>query len=343
MRSGSAVSGLAAPPLRGLQLTPVGFADLDGWADDDHAEALRVFRATCGALNGPAWARLARLSQGVGTSEARTFFERNFRPVLMQDGEDGLFTGYFEPEIEGDLAPSERCPVPIYRLPPDRPASGPWFTRSEIEAGALDGRGLEIAWARDPIDLFFLQVQGSGRLRLPGGKVMRIGYAGSNGHPYRSIGRALLDRGALSPERSTAEDVRTWLRAHPEEGASVMRINASYVFFRELVDLSADAGPLGTLGQPVTAGRTLAVDPGCVPLGAPVWIEMQGPEPLRRLMVAQDTGSAIKGAQRADIFFGTGVEAGRKAGRVRNGGRMVVLLPADGEGPAPVSAAADAS
>ncbi len=206
------------------------------------------------------------------------------------------------------------------------PSGRPWLALAEIEDGALAGRGLEIAWLEDPVEAFFLQVQGSGRVRLPDGRVLRLGYAGKNGHPYASVGRMLIELGALGVGEATADAVRGWLRRHPEEGRAVMRANASFVFFREL-DLPPELGPLGVLGRPVTPLRSLAVDPAHVPLGAPVWIETDGAERLRRLMVAQDLGGAIKGAQRADIYVGTGAEAGQRAGRIRDGGRMVVLLP----------------
>ncbi|MBP1805140.1 murein transglycosylase A [Rubellimicrobium aerolatum] len=305
----------------------LGFGDLDGWAGDDHAGALEVFRSTCDLMAGPGWAWAAGLARDVRPGAARDFFERAFRPVLVEDGGPALFTGYHEPELDGDLRASARCPVPLYALPPDRPAETPWLSRTEIEAGALAGQGHEIAWLSDPVDAFFLQIQGSGRVRLPEGRVLRLGYAGGNGHPYVSIGRLLIARGALPADRASAEEVKDWLRAHPGERADVMRANGSFVFFRVLEGLPPGAGPLGTLGRPVTAGRTLAVDPAHVPLGAPVWIETDGAEPWRRLMVAQDTGSAIKGARRADIFVGTGPEAGARAGRIRDGGRMVVLWP----------------
>ncbi|EYD74165.1 Membrane-bound lytic murein transglycosylase A precursor [Rubellimicrobium mesophilum DSM 19309] len=306
-------------PVAARRLTGLGFGDLDGWAEDDHAAALRAFRATCDLAEGDGWTGLAR---DIRPESARGFFEARFRPVLIEDGSPALFTGYYEPEIEGSPVPSDRYPAPLYRLPPGLP----WLTRAEIEDGALAGRGLEIAWVEDAVEAFFLQVQGSGRVRLPDGRVLRLGYAGKNGHPYASVGRLLIERGALVAGEATADAVRGWLRRNPEEGRTVMRANASFVFFREL-ELPSELGPLGAMGRPVTPLRSLAVDPGHVPLGAPIWIEANGAERLRRLMIAQDVGGAIKGAQRGDIFVGTGAAAGLRAGRIRDGGRMVVLLP----------------
>ncbi len=261
-------------------------------------------------------------------TDARTFFEALFRPILITDGSAALFTGYYEPELVGSLEETERFSVPLYRRPPEAPETGEWFSRKEIEdKSVLKGRGLEIVWVEDPVEKFFLQVQGSGRIRLEDGTSIRVGYGGKNGHPYRSIGEELVRRGVFDAHQVSAQVIRTWVREHPAEGADLLNHNPSYVFFREVSQVPADMGPLGAMDRSITGGRTLAVDPEFVPLGAPVWIEKDGASPMRRLMVAQDTGSAIKGAQRGDIFFGTGAQAGRKAGQVRDGGRMIVLLP----------------
>jgi membrane-bound lytic murein transglycosylase A len=186
---------------------------------------------------------------------------------------------------------------------------------------------LEIAWVDDPVELFFLQIQGSGRIRLPDGAVIRVGYGGANGHPYRSIGTELVRLGVYEAHQVSAEVIKNWVRRNPEAGEALLNHNPSYVFFRRVDQVPPERGPLGAMNRSVTAGRTIAVDPVHVPLGAPVWIEKEGHGPIRRLMVAQDTGSAIKGPQRADIFFGTGADAGRAAGRLRDPGRMVVLMP----------------
>nr|WP_243644979.1 MltA domain-containing protein [Rhodovulum euryhalinum] len=302
------------------------FSDLKGWGGDDHAAALAVFRNTCPDLPDPAWASLCALAES--QTDARRFFELFFRPVLIGGGAPALFTGYFEPELRGARKPDALFRHPIYRKPPELVAGQPWYSRREIhETGVLRGRGLEIAWLDDPVDLFFLQVQGSGRIRLTDGSAIRVGYGGKNGHDYRSIGQELVRRGIYTPHQVSAQVIRAWVKRNPEEGRDLLLHNPSFVFFRELGNVPSDKGPLGAMNRSVTPMRTIAVDPDYVPLGAPVWIEKGGRTPLHRLMVAQDTGSAIKGAQRADIFYGTGAAAGDQAGRIRDRGRMVVLLP----------------
>ena len=304
----------------------LGFDELEGWAEDDHGAALDVFLETCPDLDARDWQSLCALAQS--QPDARTFFELFFRPVLIEDGGPALFTGYFEPELDGSRRPSLRYRYPVYRVPPELPAGRPWLTRRQIlTSGVLEGRGLEIAWVDDPVELFFLQIQGSGRIRLEDGSVIRVGYGGANGHPYRSIGQELVRRGIYSAHQVSAQVIRAWVRRNPAAGEELLYHNPSYVFFREVTDVPAGRGPLGAMNRSVTALRSVAVDPAHVPLGAPVWIEKDGAEPMRRLMVAQDTGSAIKGAQRADIFFGTGADAGRRAGKLRDPGRMVVLMP----------------
>lgn len=299
--------------------------DLAGWQDDDHDRALAVFRETCRDIPGDDWRALCRLAYE--NPHARSYFERFFVPVLIEDGRPALFTAYFEPELIGSPVPTERFEVPLYRRPPEL-EGGPWFTRQEIETrGLLKDRGLEIAWLSDPVDKFFLQVQGSGRVKLTNGQIIRLGFGGKNGHPYRSVGAEMVRRGYLAAHQVSAPIIRRWVADNPGLGMDLLHHNPSYVFFRELEDVPPEKGPLGAMNRSVTAGRTIAVDPDYVPLGAPVWVEKEGSKPMRRLMVAQDTGSAIKGAQRADIFFGTGPEAGREAGRIRDPGRMVVLLP----------------
>ncbi|PTE23808.1 murein transglycosylase [Cereibacter changlensis JA139] len=306
------------------------FDSLDGWAADDHRAALSVFRATCPQLTGPEWQPLCRLADDAMHSgaSARSFFELFFKPVQV-GAAPALFTGYYEPELPGSPHPTPRFAFPIYAKPPELAPGAVWRSRAEIESGALRGRGLEIAWLDDPVEAFFLQVQGSGRIRMPDGRVMRVGYAAKNGHPYRSIGQELVRRGTHRIEDVSAQSIRDWVRRNPAEGAALLLHNPSYVFFRKLTDLPADQGPIGAMGRPVTPMRTLAVDPAFTPLGAPVWVEKDGAEPLRRLFVAQDTGGAIKGALRADIFYGTGAAAGDRAGTVKDGGRMLVLLPID--------------
>ena len=331
------IGGLRAAALAGLVMAGeaaatetnysiLKFQDLKGWTADDHGAAFEVFQNTCMDMKDPDWRALCALaSQQTG---AQQFFELFFRPVLIEDGKAGLFTGYFEPELDGDIAPSERYKYPVYSLPPEAKQVSVWLSRREIETSdEMLERGLEIAWVDDPVELFFLQIQGSGRIRLPGGRYIRVGYGGSNGHEYRSIGVELIRREVYKPHQVSAQVIKNWVRRNPEDGAELLRHNPSYVFFREVSQVPADKGPLGAMNRSVTAGRSIAVDPAFTPLGAPVWLEKEGNNPIRRLMVAQDTGSAIKGAQRADVFFGTGDKAGRRAGKLRDPGRMVVLLP----------------
>ncbi len=304
----------------------LSFSELKGWEEDDHAEALATFLETCPDLKGPEWQALCALASQ--KPDAKPFFELFFRPVLVGGEATALFTGYFEPELDGSRYRSERFRYPLYRVPPELTPGTLWHTREEIETGQLlAGRGLEIAWVDDPVELFFLQIQGSGRIRLQEGGVIRVGYGGANGHTYRSIGAELIRRGALAGHQASAETIRAWVRRNPTDGEALLRLNPSYVFFREVRGVSPERGPLGAMNRSVTPLRTVAVDPAYTPLGAPVWIEKEGAEPMNRLMIAQDTGSAIKGAQRADIFYGTGDDAGKAAGEVKDPGRMVVLLP----------------
>ncbi|WP_299421749.1 MltA domain-containing protein [uncultured Shimia sp.] len=304
----------------------LSFEDLDGWAADDHEVARQVFLNTCGDFDAPDWQTLCAAATGI--EDARKFFELLFRPVLIEEADkSALFTGYFEPELDGSLTPGGRYRFPVYRLPAEA-RDGKWISRREIETtGALQGRGLEIAWVDDSVELFFLQIQGSGRIRLPNGSYIRVGYGGANGHKYRSIGAELVRRGIYNAHQVSAQVIKNWVKRNPVDGAELLRHNDSFVFFREVSRVPAHKGPLGAMNRSITAMRSVAVDPKFIPLGAPVWVEKDGDGPLRRLMIAQDTGSAIKGAQRADIFFGTGDAAGKAAGTLKDPGRMVVLLP----------------
>ncbi|WP_209015809.1 murein transglycosylase A [Roseibium sp. RKSG952] len=306
----------------------LSFDDLDGWAADDHGAALSVFLNTCGDLRDPDWQALCAVAKTYEQDAARAFFELFFRPVLVEDGKDALFTGYFEPELDGSRTQSDKYRYPIYKMPPEAREAGQWLSRRELlTTDVMKNRGLEIAWVDDPVELFFLQIQGSGRVRLPDGSALRVGYGGANGHPYRSIGVELVRRGALGAHEVSAQRIRSWVRKNPEAGTELLFHNPSYVFFREVSRVAPERGPLGAMNRSVTTMRSIAADPAYTPLGSPVWVEKDGKDPIRRLMIAQDTGSAIKGAQRADIFFGTGDDAGQAAGRLKDPGRMVVLLP----------------
>lgn len=306
--------------------TWLGFDDLNGWAADDHQAALSTFLNTCRDINNPEWASLCAFA--ADASDAKAFFELFFQPVLIEDGVPMLFTGYFEPELRGSLTQGGIYQHPIYAVPDDLVVGQPYATRRELqENDLLAGRGLEIAWLTDPVDLFFLQVQGSGRVKLPDGGRIRVGYGGKNGRDYSSVGLEMVGRGIYDSHQVSAEVIQNWVRNNHEAGRELLWVNDSYVFFREVSEVPAAEGPLGAMNRSITTMRSIAVDPSIVKLGAPVWIEKEGTDPLNRLMIAQDTGSAIKGAQRADIFYGTGDQAGTDAGRIKDTGRIVVLLP----------------
>lgn len=351
-----AVPAVPAPAIGAPTLLPVDFASLPGWTDDDVASAYAVFLSGCPAMRArPEWAAVCALAPiDADTTAKRRYFESAFEPrqIVAADGRaEGLLTGYYEPLLRGSRVRDERHRYPLYGVPDDLVSVDladlypelkglrlrgrlvgrrlvPYYARADIDAGRGAPVGRELAWVDDAVELFFLQVQGSGRIRLATGDMLRVGYADQNGHPYRSIGRLLVERGELTVDQASMQGIKAWGTRHPDRLAGLLAENPSYVFFRELP--ANDAGPPGSLGVPLTAGRSLAVDPRVVPLGAPVFIETAMPgsnEPLRRLMVAQDTGGAIKGPIRADYFFGFGDAAGELAGRMRQPLRMWVLLP----------------
>lgn len=306
------------------------FDSLSGWSDDEHLAALQTFLVTCDQLSDADWQPICKLAKDATVSQAaaKSFFEMLFRPVVIGDP-PALFTGYYEPELQGSLTRTARFAYPIYRKPRDLRDGAPYFDRRAIEQCALRGQGLEIAWLEDPVEVFFLQIQGSGRIQLTNGKTIRVGYAAANGHPYRSVGQEMVARGTTSEDQVSAQVIRAYVRNNPSAGKDLLNVNPSYVFFRVIDDLTPDQGPIGAMARSITPLRSVAVDPAFTKLGTPVWIDKQGDNPMRRLMIAQDTGGAIKGAQRADIFFGTGLDAGNVAGNIKDGGRMVQLLPID--------------
>jgi membrane-bound lytic murein transglycosylase A len=364
-------TGAGKPVPDRLVLAPARFADLPGWREDAVEEALATFLRSCARIERAetraaeslgtaaewrdACSGAAKVPQG-NRGAARTFFEAAFSPVAASNhGErTGLFTGYYEPTLHGSRKPGARYTVPLYRRPPElvmvdlglfreewkgRRIAGrvmdrvllPFPDRAEIVTGALAGRGLELAWVDDLIDAFFMEIQGSGRIELAEGGVLRVGYAAQNGQPYFAIGRDLVERGALKKEEVSLQSIRAWLLAHPQAAPQVMARNRSYVFFDEL----KGEGPLGAEGVALTPGRSLAVDLKYLPLGVPVWLDGQAPapaerapdRPLRRLLVAQDTGGAITGPVRGDVFWGHGEEAAAIAGRMKHPGRVWLLLP----------------
>jgi membrane-bound lytic murein transglycosylase A len=360
-----------------LELTQVGYADLPGWPDDAHGEAAGALARSCARFlpqpddravgpNGlggtiAEWralcVALAAVPAGDGDA-ARRFFETWFVPFRTGDGrggEESLFTGYYEPLLNGARQRGGSYTVPIYARPDDlvvvnlgkfhadlkgrsivgRITKGtltPYDDRGRIDGGSLDGRVRALAWVDNPVDAFFLHIQGSGRIRLPGGEVMRVGYAARNGHPYVSIGRILVARGVMELHQASMQSIRAWVAANPEEGAALLAENPSYIFFREL---AGEEGPIGSQGAPLTAGRSVAVDRRHIPLGVPLWLDIAAPAVergspdvvMRRLVIAQDTGGAIKGPLRGDFFWGFGAEATSRAGRMKHRGRIYVLLP----------------
>jgi membrane-bound lytic murein transglycosylase A len=318
---------MAALPARAEMLD---FDALDGWYDDNHVAALQTFLRTCDLIDQPDWKPVCAVAADVPQDDAsaRSFFELFFRPVIVGDP-PALFTGYFEPELDGSPVRSGRFQYPIYRRPPELQEGMVYHSRSAIEGGAIAGRGLELAWLDDPVDVYFLQVQGSGRIRMTDGTVMRVGYAGANGHAYRSVGQEMIRRGTHTLDQVSAQEIAAHVRAEPTAGRALLDTNPSYVFFRRIGTLDPRDGPIGAMGRSITTLRSVAIDPRFTPLGAPVWIEKDGRDPIRSLMVAQDTGGAIKGMQRADIFYGTGSRAGNAAGTVKDPGRMVLLVPID--------------
>ncbi len=323
---------------------PTSFSDLPGWRDDDHASAFAAFLHSEQAIRErPPKSRVVpgyalrpaaeyALSAGALTRDvARYFFETEFRAFRVRPASGaGFFTGYYEPETIGSRVPTDRFTVPLYRRPADLADGAPYHDRQAIESGALAGRGLEIVWLESAVDAFFIHVQGSARVRLTEGGMLRLSYAGKSGHDYTPIGRVLRERGALPAGGITMASIREWLAAHPAEANPVMWTNRSFIFFRETDGIRPADGPLAAAGVPLPAGRSLAVDRTLHTFHSPVFVETVLPDgaAFRQLMVAQDTGSAIIGPARGDIFFGSGDEAGAVAGAMQAAGSLYLLAPA---------------
>ena len=332
----------------------VSFDALPGWEVDDHGAALESFQRSCRKLNrlkrttvlgGLAsriqdWRPSCQAAEEVSTDAARAFFELAFTPVRIAPDDTAKITSYYEPELEARRRPSGRFVYPIYAKPKNvtfkngsygvatRSGVKPYLSRRQIYGGALKGKGLEIAYLADPVDLFYLQIQGSGRLRFEDGSSLRVGFAAKNGHKYKSAAQAMIRKGLATRSTASQKRMREYVAKNPRKGMALLAENPSYVFFRPLRKLDPKAGPVGALGVQLTPGRSIAVDRRYTPLAAPVWLESPSPEgPLRRLVVAQDTGSAILGAQRADYFWGTGDRAGEQAGKMNHPGQLTVLLP----------------
>jgi membrane-bound lytic murein transglycosylase A len=351
-------SWIQPPPEDTGYFETAGWDDLPGWNSDDFREAWPAFIRSCMALKSqPLWQPPCLAASRVerhDNASLRTFFETWFNPfrVFNSDGSaSGMVTGYYEPLLHGSRTRTDKYRYPLYGVPDDlltidvdtlfpeligervrgRRVDGhvvPYFTRAEIENGIESLRNREIAWVDDQVELFFLHIQGSGRIQLDNGDIMRVGYANHNGHPYRSVGRILIDRGELTSSNASMQGIKDWANANPGRLDALLAENPGFVFFRELP--AGPDGPIGALGVPITPRRSIAIDEQSVPLGAPVFLATTWPnssKPLSRLMLAQDIGGAIKGAVRADFFWGFGDEAAELAGRMRQSGTMWVLFP----------------
>lgn len=345
-RAGLALGGLlllnacAAQPALHPRLT--NYDAVAGWAQDDHAQALEAFNHSCamiakaapaavrgkGLLAAPAsvWQELCAQAQQTEPEQARAFFETQFVPFYPGDeGTDGLFTGYYEPLLSGARARSERFRFPVYGMPKDLAPGVAYDTRAQIDAGSLAGRAPVLLWVEDEVALFFAHIQGSAQVRLESGDATRIGFAGKNNRAYVAIGKVLREAGELTELNMFT--IREWLRAHPERAQAVMHANPSYVFFRELPPAG---GPIGAQKVALTPERSLAVDPAFIPYGLPLFIQTELPDApgaYHRLLIAQDTGGAIKGPIRGDIFFGAGERAEWLAGMMQGRGVYVLLVP----------------
>jgi len=340
-------------PDKKLKAHIVDFADLSGWDLDQQEKVLVAFKRSCRVMGKSSQSKLrpgftgkyadwsgvcagARKVASGDREAVRSFFERNFVPVWLINGNDkGLFTGYFEPELPASLKRSKTYSVPLYRVPKDLRRSGKaYFTRAQIENGALKNRGLEFVYLKNPVDAFFLHIQGSGRLFLDNGKMLRVGFAAKNGRPYTSIGKVLINQGALARKNVSMQSIRHWLTKNPQQAVRVMQKNQSFIFFRPLKNTNSKLGPIGAQGVPLVPKRSLAIDKSIHGYGLPLWLETEIPDlktgkflAFRQLMIAQDTGSAIKGPIRGDIYWGTGKDAGDAAGKMQQPGKLFLLLP----------------
>ena len=351
------------PPVATPVLTPSTFAAMPGWERDDLRQAWSAFNASCSALGRkPEWANACGAARSVNATDAaavRNYFESWFVPnqVRMPTGADtGLITGYYEAQLRGSRKKIGAYQTPLYKAPDDllsvelaalypdlkgKRLRGrlvgkkivPYNARADMSKAPLAGK--ELLYVDDPVEAFFLEVQGSGRIALDTGETVRVSYADQNGHPYRAIGRWLIDQGELTPVTATAQGIKAWIKANPTRRQELFNANPSFVFFREEKLPDPNVGPTGALNVPLTAGRSIAIDPLQLPLGAPVYLsttEAGSEVPLQRLVMAQDTGGAIRGAVRADFYFGFGYDAMENAGRMKQRGQLWVLMPKTGSG-----------
>ena len=363
--NGAPANGVGPGPMATLR--PIRFGDLPGWEFEDFKGFWQALSNNCAVmrLRASNWAGICREADGISAGDStaiRQLIESRFTPHELSDtngARSATITGYYEPLLRGSRSRGGPYQVPLYRTPKDlinvdlssiypeikalrlrgRLEGNrvvPYPTRAEIESKGLLA-GQELLWVDDPIEAFFLQVQGSGRIQLPNGESIRVGYAEQNGYPYRSIGKYLVEKGELRVSDASMQGIKAWVAANPHRRDELLHQNPSVVFFKEISNLNAANGPLGSMGLPLTAQRSLAVDPRFITTGSLVYMSTRVPRPtapprdpgvpFQRLMIAQDTGSAILGAHRSDIFFGTGAEAGEIAGRMRSDGQLFVLLP----------------
>jgi len=350
-----------AVELRGAQIEKLSFDKLDGWRDDNHAAAFAAYMKSCGAIlhadtaarrkkpmlgglyNACVQAKIVEAAGPVDRTRARKFFEDNFKPMRVLPGQrtygfytgaDGFYTGYYEPEVVGSRKPTDDFKVPLYGSPKSKAGKVlTQYDRKEIEEGALDGKGLEICYVKNSVDAFFAQIQGSTRIKLDDGTLLRLNYIASNGQKYYPVGKDLIDRGIIAKQDMSMDRIRQWMEANPAEGKELREKNHSYVFF-EKTPLAPDTQIVGAQGVPLTPLRSVAVDKSLHVYGTPIWIDANLPleseepaTPFRRLVIAQDTGSAIVGPARADIFFGAGHNVEHVAGRLKDHGEFVMLVP----------------
>ena len=352
-----------------LLLRPTTFEKISGWAIDDHQIARTTFKRSYDEMKNTAhgFKREAQFggilenwldipATAFSSSSPRKFFEQYFVPCEVRDSSrpEGLFTGYYEPEAEGSLKQEGAFQVPMYRKPPELVAldaesqkstglsygimrnskAHRFSTREEIEKGALNGRGLEIVWLKSWVDAFFMHIQGSGRIKLPNGQVIRLAYAAKNGQPYTGIGSMLLQRGIATPATMSMQVLRNWMATHPDEAPALMWNNKSFIFFRDIEVPDKNLGALGAQQVHLMPLRSLAIDRSNWMFGTPIWLDTSTPtessggsKPFQHLMIAQDTGTAIKGYVRGDVYWGWGDEAAITAGHMKSPGRMIALLP----------------
>ncbi|MDQ7089037.1 MAG: MltA domain-containing protein [Methylococcales bacterium] len=340
---------IAEPPitstrLSSLKLYPTDFQALSGWNKDNHAKAYQSFKRSCRYWNKQAdhkrmkglfdlgklgdWKRLCKIT--VASGQEKKVFEHEFKPYAVNDKGTfkGLFTGYFIPQLNGSYTKTERYNIPVYRRP--KSAHLRRLTRSQIYNQGLRGKGLELLWVDNLMDVFFMEVQGSGRVKMENGSLQGLSYGGSNGRSYYAIGKTLVDNDEISRKDISMQTIRAWIDQHPKEGLKLMKKNRSYVYFR-LTKVKPSEGAVGAMGQPLTAQHSLAVDRKHLPLGIPIWLEAEHPlntkKSIEHLVMAQDTGGAIKGAIRGDLYWGEGANAGKFAGAMKSSGRYYLLLP----------------